>query len=739
MISWILASCLVSPCSSTEIEQSKAVALEKLADKQFAAHDVACVENYRDTVFAWSKIDKKSADRLRAIEKLCKALTYDRAPNAMTCDFRTTEIADDVTASGLVPAVDIPKLISIINCSDGFSANMSIQHISSWLDVLRQIGDADLKDKKDQKACLEKLVPVAETTDNLSLMFSAYKVIKDAPEINRSMVQDVRNKLESSIANIREDLPEFSLLTSSQLETIRNCKVSTLDKSLQSTMEPDAMTDALLKIPVAERGKTLQILLKQESSYDPNDIGREVALGWCCDLTGAHKLASKYYSKSLSRSKRLISEAKVLFPNLMFDQCLAQLSLVSSYLADNQLQEVKPLIAALPEAHANGFSNLVLPLEGELAWKSGRLSEAESMLTQAIKKFNSLPSENELDRYLHRRTALKAILPGEERTLSSLIEVLKLEHKNPEAEKRQNELKALRESMQNSDQMDKYRRLPWFPGSRDPACARSIAPAYLKAVDATYRSEDARLNDLDRLAQQCIEGSMFETARIFVDDALVRLRDKTDERSQSFRALFLLKQIEIDTETGKFEEALTEIDAITKLLKPTNKDTQLEILDVKGSHARVLLYERKFSEAQDILESIYPDCRKDYVLDLARVYLAQKNYKLAESTLRTYLKELRRGGTDAQFNYAQILLANLYAKNNHVELANTLIDESVDSLNQFFPDRADLYVAEAMFAVGDFNNLRGNAIRAERYNSKGTEILDCLGLKQHFSLTMNTP
>ena len=247
-----------------------------------------------------------------------------------------------------------------------------------------------------------------------------------------------------------------------------------------------------------------------------------------------------------------------------------------------------------------------------------------------------------------------------------------------------------------------------------------------------YLSEESRLADLDRLARQCIEASMFETARVFVNDALLRLRDKTDERAQSSKALFFLKQIRIDTETGKFDDALTEIETFTRLVEPNDKDSQAEILNVKGLHARVLLYKRKFSEAQVILESIYPDCSKDCLLDLARVYLVQKNYKSAESTLRTYLKELGRGGTDAQYNYAQILLANLYAKKNHIELANTLIDESVDSLNRFFPDRADLYVADAMFAVGDFYNLRGDTIRAERYNSKGTEILDCLGLKRIF-------
>ena len=57
--------------------------------------------------------------------------------------------------------------------------------------------------------------------------------------------KELRNKLESSIANISEDLPEFSLLTSSQLETIRHCKVSALEKSLQSTMEPDEMTKVM--------------------------------------------------------------------------------------------------------------------------------------------------------------------------------------------------------------------------------------------------------------------------------------------------------------------------------------------------------------------------------------------------------------------------------------------------------------------------------------------------------------
>ena len=83
----------------------------------------------------------------------------------------------------------------------------------------------------------------------------------------------------------------------------------------------------------------------------------------------------------------------------MSDQCLAQLSLINSYLADNQLeealsnlQEVKSLVAALPEGNANGFRDLLLPLEGEIAWRSGRLPEAESMLTEANKKFRSLPT-----------------------------------------------------------------------------------------------------------------------------------------------------------------------------------------------------------------------------------------------------------------------------------------------------------------------------------------------------------
>jgi hypothetical protein len=753
LISWTIATWLVAPCSSAEIYESDAVALEKLADEQFAAHDVDCVENYRDAIFAWSKTDKTSSDRLRVTEKLCRALTYDRAQNAMTCDFQTTEVADDIAAAGAAPTGDIAKLISILNCSDGFSAGAPVHHITGLLDVLRQVSHVDLNESKDQKACLEKLVLAVQGTDNLPLIFSALKVIADAPSSNSSITQDVRYKLESSIASINKDSPEFSLLTPAQRKIIHQCKVSTLERSLKSQLSPESMADVILQTPVAERNRLLQILLKQEPSYDPNNTERELALGWCCDLTGQHRLASKYYSNALSRIKRIISECKTPVPNLVSTQCLAQLSLVCSYLTDKRLNEaqsnlaeLKPLITALPEAHSNGFREFVLPLEGEIAWKAGRLPEAENLLQKANEKFVALPPNGELSMFLRWRPALKILLPGEEKTLSSLIEVLKLEHKYSEAEKKTSELKALQNSVQKSDQLDKFQRLPWFPGSRDPAYAKFVAPAYLKALDTVYQSEDSRLLALDSLAQKTIDASLFETARIFVDTALLRLANKTDERAQSFRRLFLLKQIRIDVETWKLKDALTEVESFKQLVQPTNKDTQLELLDVKGWHARILLYERKFPEAQVILESIYPECKnvsrvseladhqRDHVLDLARLYLAKKNYDAAESILRVYLKELGSVATDAQFNYAQILLANLYAKKNHVGLANTLINESVEQSNRFFAESTNLNAAYAMFALGDFYNDRGNNIRAERYNARGNDILNYLGLEKSFHL-----
>jgi hypothetical protein len=751
IIAWTLLISWLAPYQSAEADDKSAIALEKLADEQFAAHDIDCIENYRDTIFAWSR-DGKFSDRLRAIEKLCKALTYGREKNSFMAHCPTEEIAEDVTAIGGVPTEEIPGLVAALNCSDGFTDCSPEHQFNSWLALLRMISHATFIDTDSQKACLEKLVPVMDPGVNAPVLLSALKVLQDAPEKNRSVTQDLSNKLESSIANISEESPEFSVLTADQVEVYRHCKTSTLERTSQDKQlpSPEGMIAMIVQQPFAEREKILQLLIKQEPSYESEDTEHELALGWSCDLCGAHHQASKYYLCALQRLKHIRLTSPMPMPNLTSNECLAQLSLVGSYIEANQLkeaqsnlEEVRPVLAALPEIHAHGFRELLLPFEGELAWKSGRLLEAESLLTQASNKFNSLPRQNELSMFFRGRPELKNLLPGEEKTLNSLIEVLKLEKKYAEAEKRQTELKSLRTGVRNSDSMDKFQSLPYFPGCRGAAYAKQLAPAYVKRTNDVYSSDDEKLLTLDGLAQKSIEQSLFETARIFVDDALFQVGNKNDERSQSFKALFLVKKIRIDVETGKFENASAEIDAFTKLIKPTAKDAQLETLDVKGWLARMLLYEHKFSEAQAILESILPVWRqvqqnselsghqRNHVLDLARVYLAQKKNDLAESTLVSYLKDLGSGPNEPQFIWVQALLASRYAEKGHTGLANTVISESVDQLTALAPHSVDIDETYAIFAIADFYKTRGNVIRAERYNSKANNMLNYLGLEKH--------